>query len=159
MSKFDEHPLESVFGITPGSTKVGLNDNDLITTTEGELNAAQTAVAPSAEPIPEDDEDRDITRKVDEVYNVAMDAFQSQTAYTEIIEPRYAARNAEVAANYLKIALDAVAVKARTKEGKRRGQQFVPYQNGSKTTNNIVVADRNQILSMIAVDADYKEVK
>ena len=89
-----------------------------------------------------------------------MQTFQNQTAYTEIVEPRYAARNAEVAANYLNIALAAANSRAKVKtDRKRANQAFVPYANGGKTTNNIVIADRNQILKMIDIDGQAKELK
>ena len=79
-----------------------------------------------------------------------MEAYQNQTAFVEILEPRYAARNAEVAANYLNTALNAVSLKAKVKNEKRKVGQagFIPYAN--QTTNNVVVADRNQLLRMMA---------
>ena len=78
-----------------------------------------------------------------------MEAYQNQTAFVEILEPRYAARNAEVAAGYLNTALNAVSLKAKVKNEKRKiGQAFIPY--GNNTTNNVVVADRNQLLKMMA---------
>lgn len=120
--------------------------------TEGELAALQ-----SEAPAPEiDEEDIEINKKIDQVYDAAIDTFQNQMAYTEIVEPRYAARNAEVAANYLNIALNAAATRAKVKSDRKKTNAFVPY--AGKTQNNVVVASREEIMRMIAVDGEFKKV-
>lgn len=121
--------------------------------TEGEL--AEMAEVP--QPPEKDAEDVEIDKRIDGVYDSAINAFNTQTAYTEIIEPRYAARNAEVAAQYLNIALNAAATRARTKSDRKRNAQFVPY--AGKTQNNVVVASREDIMRMISIDAEVKEIK
>lgn len=119
-------------------------------TTEGELAQFQADVSsPEVDP-----EDAAIDAKIDTVYDAAIDAFNTQTQYTQIIEPRYAARNAEVAANYLNIALNAAATRARVKTDRKRANTFVPY--AQKTQNNVVVASREDIMKMISVDAETK---
>jgi hypothetical protein len=121
--------------------------------TEGELAQFQANV-----PSPEiDPEDQAIDAKIDTIYEAALDAFNTQTQYTQIIEPRYAARNAEVAANYLNIALNAVATRARVKTDRKRANTFVPY--AQKTQNNVVVASREDIMKMISIDAEMKDDK
>lgn len=126
---------------------------EYVNITEGELATLQ---APT--PGPEvDAEDAAIDKKIDAVYDAAIDAFNTQTAYTEIIEPRYAARNAEVAANYLTIALNAAATRARVKGDRKRGAAFIPFNNGNP--NGTVTASREEILRMISVDAEVKEIK
>jgi hypothetical protein len=92
------------------------------------------------------------------VYDAALETFQNQMAYTEIVEPRFAARNAEVAASYLNIALNAAATRARVKGDRARTKTFVPYANG-RNANGTVVASREDIMRMIAVDAETKELK
>lgn len=120
--------------------------------TEGELAELQAST-----PAPDKDaEDVAIDTKIDEVYDAAMDTFRNQTAYTEIVEPRYAARNAEVAANYLNIALNAASVRARVKGDRKKVNAFVPY--AGKTQNNVVVASREDIMRMISVDAETKKL-
>lgn len=148
-----QHPLESVFNM--GSDDFDIENNyDMIEQAPGEV------AVPEAAPVDHKDEDDIlIERRLDEVYDVALKTFQDQSAYTEIIEPRYAARNAEVAANYLNIALAAANSRAKVKSDRKRANQaFVPY-TGGKTTNNIVIADRNQILKMIEIDGQAKELK
>lgn len=138
------HPLETVFGIDSGSTYNEMSpyeDDDMIAVPQQEL--AQVAG------YQDDAEDRDITEKIETIFEAAMDAYENQTALTEIVEPRYAARNAEVAANYLSVALNAVSLKARTKNDKRKSAPFIPFNNTNISNSNVVVADRNQIMEML----------
>lgn len=137
-----KHPLEDIFNIEPGSTydiaRID-DDNEMIAVPE-------QAVAPTYQ---DDAEDKDINEKIETIFEAAMDAYENQTALTEIVEPRYAARNAEVAAQYLNTALNATALKARTKNDKRRSSQFVPFNNTNISGSNVVVASRNEILEML----------
>lgn len=121
--------------------------------TEGELAAMEEE--PEAEA--KDEEDIEIDGKIDAIYDAAIETFHAQTEYTQIIEPRYAARNAEVAASYLTIALNAAATRAKVKGERKRQAAFVPFAN--KSQNNVVVASREEIMRMISVDADVKELK
>lgn len=116
--------------------------------------------APTEPPVDHKDaDDVLIEQRIDEIYTVAIDAFKAQQEYLEVIEPRYAARNAEVAANYLNIALSAVNSRSKAKtDRKRANQSFVPYANGGKTTNNVLIADRNEILKMISMDGSVKQL-
>lgn len=140
------NPLDELFEIEQPAHDL----TEYQSVTEGELAELQApATAPDADP-----EDVEIDKKIDTVYDAAMDAFNQQTQYTEIVEPRYAARNAEVAANYLNIALNAAATRARVKTDRKKANTFVPYAN--KTQNNVVVASREDIMKMIAIDAETK---
>lgn len=121
--------------------------------TEGELAAMEE----QPEPEVKDEEDIEIDGKIDAIYDAAIETFHAQTEYTQIIEPRYAARNAEVAASYLTIALNAAATRAKVKGERKRQAAFVPFAN--KSQNNVVVASREEIMRMISVDADVKELK
>lgn len=136
------HPLEDVFNMEEGSTFD-------IEKEYGIAERPENAVVPTEAPVDlKDEDDIETEKKIDAVYDAAMETFQNQTAYTEMIEPRYAARNAEVAANYLSIALQAASTKAKVKSDRKKANSaFVPY--GNKTTNNLVVADRNTILQML----------
>ncbi len=116
-------------------------------------------VVNQANPVEKDDEDKEIDSKIDTVYDAALGAFRDQMSYTEIIEPRYAARNAEVASTYLNIALNAVATRAKVKGDRKRNSTFIPYQNGGKTTNNVIVASREDVLRMINVDGEDTKLK
>ena len=145
-----KHPLAETFDLGEGDT---FNSDPLEGTDLTHIDRDPYAAVPAnavAKPHEDDAEDKEINGKIDEIYGAAMEAYQNQTAFVEILEPRYAARNAEVAAGYLNTALNAVSLKAKVKNEKRKiGQAgFIPY--GNNTTNNVVVADRNQLLKMMA---------
>src|SRR5271167_1141404 len=153
-----QHPLESVFNM-------GENDMDIEKEYgEGTLTNVppqQVTLTPAeAPPDVKDEDDKLIEGNIDKVYEAAMDAFNTQTAFIEVIDPKFAARNAEVAANYLNIALQAAVGRSRVKtDRKRSNQQFIPYgQPGGKTTNNLIIADRNEILKMITIDGAEKKL-
>jgi hypothetical protein len=156
-----KHPLEDVFNIEEGSFNPTSGVEFDIEQEYGMTDVTQPSNVQPTEPQPDvkDADDIETEKKIDEVYNSAISTFQNQIAYTEIIEPRYAARNAEVAATYLNIALAAATSKAKIKVERKKVNQFIPYANGGKTTNNIVVADRNDILKMITIDSQTKEIK
>lgn len=143
------NPLDELFN-TEQQEKTEIQEYEQIT--EGELSE----MAAPPEPEEKDDEDREVDAKIDAIYDAALETFQQQTEYTQIIEPRYAARNAEVAASYLTIALNAVATRAKVKGERKRQAAFVPY--AGKTQNNVVVASREEIMRMISIDADRKEI-
>lgn len=153
--KYNPHisnPLDELFNTEP--TKVDEDEYEQVT--EGELAAMAAPVEPG-EPEEKDAEDIEIDKKVDQIYDMAVGAFQELTAYTQIIEPRYAARNAEVAANYLSTALNAASVRAKVKGDRKRAAQFVPF--AQKNQSNVVVASREEIMRMISIDAEVKELK
>ncbi|MEM4260500.1 MAG: hypothetical protein QXG00_04645 [Candidatus Woesearchaeota archaeon] len=156
MENYKTHPLETILNIEEGEF---FNNKEKFEETMSET--LPTIVAPTevvhVESPPKDEEDIAIDKNIDTVYDKALTAFNSQTEMVEIVDPRYAARTAEVAATYLNIALNAMAVKSKVKsERARRGQAgFVPYANsaGAKTiNNNLIVADRNDILKMMIQD-------
>lgn len=141
------NPLDELFNTRPMD---GDLQDEYAETSEGQL-----AVATVQDPAEKDEEDHAIDSKIDEVYDAAINAFNQQTAYTEVIEPRYAARNAEVAAGYLTIALNAVATRAKVKGDRKKTAQFVPF-TGRK--DGAVVASREDIMKMIAIDAEMKQL-
>lgn len=139
------HPLENVFGMEAGSVEP--SSYDIIQSPESEI-------LPAADSAPDED-DRVIDKKLDDVYSAAISAYENQTAYAEIVDPKFAARNAEVAANFLTIALAAVNSRAKVKSDRKRSGSVAA---GTKnTTNNILVANREDILKMINVDSDKKD--
>lgn len=149
MSKKLTNPLDELFQTEQPVTDVA----EYQQVTEGELAEMQGQdVAPA-----KDQEDIEIDRKIDEVYTNAIETFQQQMQYAEIVEPRYAARNAEVAANYLNIALSAANSRARVKVDRKKVNAFVPY--AGKNSNGAVVASLDDIMKIISVDAETKVIK
>lgn len=145
-----KHPLTDVFNM----------DDEIDISQQFGAPAVVEPTAISSQQPEKDEEDIEVEKKIDNVYDAAMAAFNNQTAYIEVIEPRYAARNAEVAANYLNIALSAANSRAKVKvDRKRANASFVPYGPGGKTTNNMIFANREDILKMITIDNQQTEVK
>jgi hypothetical protein len=143
------HPLESVFGLEEGLTDIE-QDYAVAESIVGDL-----AVPEGPQPDHKDEDDILIEQRIDEVYQMAIETFQTQTSYMAVIEPRYAARNAEVAANYLNIALAAANSRSKVKTDRKKANQvFIPH--GGKTTNNLVIANREDILKMITLDEEKK---
>lgn len=142
------NPLDELFETAQEVQEVQYDQS-----TEGELASLQSDV-PSPD---KDEEDIEIDGKIDAVYDAALETFQNQMAYTEIVEPRYAARNAEVAASYLNIALNAASVRAKVKGERKRTATFVPFTG--KNASGTVVASREDIMRMISVDGETKELK
>jgi metal-dependent amidase/aminoacylase/carboxypeptidase family protein len=66
------------------------------------------------------------------------------------VDPKFSARNAEVAAQYLTIALNAVNSRVDSKF-KRQKIRIAKQEAGTPNTvnNNVIVADRNQLLDML----------
>lgn len=126
-----ESPIEGIFDIEPGSTL-------------SEIQNAKTSIEPSVEAPTKDEDDVAVDSQLSTVYDYAIEAFESQTEQVQIVDPKFAARNAEVAALYLRIALDATSSKAKIKldrekdDGKNKGPSTV--------NNNLIVADRNELL-------------
>ena len=149
-----KHPLESVFNMGDDAMEI----DDRYEMVEVPTNAGAVQEGPPVDH--KDEDDVLVEQRIDEVYGAAMGAFETQQGYLEVIEPRYAARNAEVAANYLNIALAAANSRAKVKtDRKRANQSFVPYTNGGgKNTTNIVIADRNEILKMVTIDNQAKDL-
>jgi hypothetical protein len=142
-------PLDELFNTVPHD----LAEADAYETMqEGELATIQGKEAPPEK----DEEDVEIDEKIDAVYTAAVDAFNKQTEYMEVIEPRYAARNAEVAANYLNIALGAATARAKVKGDRKKNAAFVPFSNNR--ADGTVVASREDIMRMISIDAEMKNV-
>ena len=146
MKQTIQNPLDALFNTAPFEDTT---EDDYIQTTEGTLAEVQ--------PTPEvDPEDKENDARIDNVYTAAIDAFNQQTQYQEIIEPRYAARNAEVAANFLTIALNAAATKARVRGDRKKQSACVPFTNNK--SSNVVVASREDILRMISIDGETRPV-
>lgn len=136
------HPLEDIFDIESDSTlsPVQAINNELYSDDQTDVQKNDGVI--------EDGFDR----QYDEIYDMALEAFKSQSEMSESIDPRFAARNAEVAAQYLKIALDTVSTKTakHLTNKKLRGSKGQPTVNGDVVTNNnIIVADRNELLRLM----------
>ena len=128
-----EHPMEDILDITPGTTVVEYK----------EAIPAVVVQAPSY-----DEKDNEIEDKLEEIYTVAMGNVSIIADEMDRVEGKYKARVGEVTATMLNVALGAVREKAQLKMHKDK--QPIPGSVGSHTVNNnLVVADRNEIIRML----------
>lgn len=127
------HPMEEVLEIEPGTTiaTVVERSTDLIVSDQM------------------DEKDQEIDEQMQEIYDAAMSAFDKQSTDSEIIEPKYRARNQEVAVQFLNTALNAAKEKSTMKQHKDK-LAVEKKAAGPKTLNqNLIVADRNEVLKHI----------
>ena len=146
------HPLESIFDIEAGSTPTPLTSaaalvsNEILDPSTGEVISRKTSGISSDDLAKEERiEDLKIDTQIDVIHGAALEAFEAQSRIAQEADPRFAARNAEVAAQYLKIALDAVNSRVDSKY-KRAKIRHAAIGEQKTVNNNILVADRNDLL-------------
>ena len=142
--KFIEHPMEEVLGIETGTTITEYRE--IIPETPVDM------------PI-YDEKDDEIEMKLEEVYGLALGTVSLVSDEIERVEGRYRASLAEQATQSLSIALGAVREKRLMKEHKDKLQVAQARQKipGTVTTNNnLIVANRNEILKMLADQQNQK---
>lgn len=129
-----EHPMEDILDITPCTTIVEYKE-----------------VEPSpVVPMPTYDvKDDEIEGKLEEIYAVAMGNVETIGDEMERVEGKYKARIGEVTATMLNVALGAVREKAALKMHKDKLLPVTPGGGHQTVNNNLVVADRNEILQML----------
>jgi hypothetical protein len=171
------NPLESIFNIEPGSTPVfhdihvdtaaQINEraSTLIDPTNGEIVARSSSPEELELEKEERIEDLHIDGQLETVHTYAIIAFEKSSRMAEEVDPKFAARNAEVAAQYLTIALNAVSsrVDAKYKRAKvkiTKEKKDVALPNRS----TVIIMDRNTLLKEILGNkekniVDAEEVK
>lgn len=92
-----------------------------------------------------DEKDSEIEGKIEEVYSLAVEAATSLSDEIELVEGKYKARMGEVSATMLNVALGAIREKRQLKEHKDK-MSTSPKGGPHTVNNNLVVADRNDIL-------------
>lgn len=136
--KFSSHPMEDVLGIEIGSTVIEYT----------ELTPDPIVESPLY-----DDKDVEIEEKIEEVYGLALGTASIVTDEIERVEGKYKASLAESATQSLNIALGAIREKRMLKEHKDKLQIAAnksKIPNNMTTNNNLIVANRNEILKMLA---------
>lgn len=133
------HPMEDIFDIEEGTTIVE------------RVETLPTPLAPMEEYDVKDDE---IEKQFQEVYDAAMTAFEITSESVQQVEPKFRARNEEVAVQYLTTALAAANSKAGLKQHKDKvSVSKVKASTPGTVHNNLIVADRNDILKQIVEKA------
>jgi len=144
------HPLESVFNIEAGTTPLSVASaqvsNEMLDPSTGEIVVRKVEGASDADIAKEERiEDLKIDGQIDVIHGAAITAFEAQHRLSQEVDPKFSARNAEVAAQYLKIALDAVGTRVDTKY-KRNKLRLEQTAGPRQVQNNLIVADRNDLL-------------
>lgn len=127
-----QHPMEEILQLETGSTTIVKAERE-----NKELVISETY----------DDKDQEIEQQFEEIYNAAMSAFEQQEDEMTNVEPKYRARNQEVAVQYLSTALSAAREKANLKNHKDK--TTLAQTKGPSTVNNNLVVDRNEVLKSI----------
>lgn len=130
------HPLEDIFDIVPNSTEV-------VTTV---VEPKQLIEHPMY-----DQKDSEIEQQLEQVYSTAMSQALTLSDEIEKVEGKYKARMGEVSSTMLNVALGALREKANIKINKDRNNSRMPatvVSAGGTVNNNVVVADRNELLRM-----------
>lgn len=136
-----EHPMEEILDIEPGTTIATVVERNTELVVADEFDA----------------KDQEIEGQMQEVYEAAMEAFEDQCNDNQVIEPKYRARNQEVAVQFLNAALNAAKEKSTLKQHKDKLAVAQARAVGPKTLNqNLIVADRNDILKHI-MNGDQKD--
>ena len=153
------HPIEDFLDIEPGSTQQAFQEpqtNAMIDPTSGEVVERKTSeVATEALEREERIEDLQVDAQLGEIHTAAMQAFYQQAALAQQVDPKFSARNAEVAAQFLTAALNTVStrVDAKFKRQKIRLDKLkltdgVP----NSVQNNLIITDRNSLMKTLLAD-------
>jgi hypothetical protein len=134
-AEYTEHPMERLLDLEPCTTLTEYKE-----------------VVPDVpvEHVAYDEKDTEIETKIEEVYSLAIDAATVLSDEIESVEGKYKARMGEVSATMLNVALSAVREKRQLKEHKDKLTGATRGGAGGKTVNNnLIVADRNELLRMM----------
>lgn len=133
-----KHPLEQAFNIEGGTT--------LMPTVQRTTDLTVIEAY--------DNKDKEIEEQLQEVYDAGMSAFENQFQEADQVEGRYKARSGEVAVQFLQTALNAVTAKSALKMHKDKLMSTV-QRAPSTVNNNLIVADRNELLrNLKSLDLD-----
>jgi hypothetical protein len=159
MSEDRSNPLEKVFNIEPGSTPtftdpVYTTGNErastLVDPTTGELMPRN--IDPDLTELEREEriEDLHIDSQLEGIHDNAIIAFEKQARMADEVDPKFAARNAEVAAQYLNIALNAVNSRVDAKFKRQKVRLAKNVTKAPSTVNkNVIIADRNAMLDRL----------
>lgn len=156
-----EHPLDLFFGVEPGQTEVPviapMPPPTLVDYVTGEV--VERKVDATTEDLNREERLEDIkdVQQLDTIQAAAMQAFYQQQTLSQAVDPKFSARNSEVAAQFLKTALDAVAARAEAKYKRQKMRLAATTPAGpTHLQQNLIVADRNTLLKDL-FSADFEK--
>ena len=102
-----------------------------------------------------DDKDDEIELKLEEIYGLALGTMSMVSDEIERVEGRYKSGLAETSTQLLNVALGAVREKSLLKQHKDKllvanNKLAIKGPNSITTNNNLIVANRNEILKALA---------
>jgi hypothetical protein len=159
------NPIEDFLDIAPGSTPE-LADTPqptsaLIDPETGELVERKTSELTVADFEKEERiEDIHVDAQLSEIHGAAMQAFYQQHTLSQQVDPKFSARNSEVAAQFLTAALNAVntRIDAKYKRQKIRLEKAKALDmTPSSVQNNIIVADRNSLMQSLFANGGFAQ--
>ena len=136
-----DHPLESILGIEASTTMVEYQEIER---------------KPPVEMVNYDAKDREIEDKLEDIYTAAMSQAVAIGDEMDRVEGRHKARVGEVSATMLNVALSVVREKSALKMHKDKLTSMpggMSVGAGGTVNNNIIVADRNEIMRMMLAQA------
>ena len=146
--KLIAHPLEETFDIEENTTVVPYKEvkTDLVIHE------------------PYDNKDQELDEQFQEVYDAAYEAFENSREDVEMIDPKYKARNSEVAVQYLNTALQAAREKSVLKQ--HSDKIVISATKGPSIDGDNITVDRNELLRALQnrtpkediTDADFEDV-
>lgn len=152
-----KHELDALFNVVPGRTEVFIPGSDVAVSTavEGEIMDPETESDGTTAMDSYDAKDDEIEGQVDDVYGRAIEAHETQMINAQTVtDKKYAPRNAEVAADFLKIALEALKEKNAIKDRKDKLASKVEGKGGGKQITNNIVTDRNTLMKLLKEQQD-----
>lgn len=131
-----EHPLEDFFEIDSCSTVV--HQEKRLTEADNPTTAGY------------DDKDQQIDEQFQEIYNLALDAYNSQADEVDVVDSKFKARTQEVAVQLLNTALAAANSRGTLKHQKEKiSVAAAKIKGGAVTNNNTIVGTTKEILKML----------
>jgi hypothetical protein len=145
----EQSPFEAIFNFEAGSTPT-IKDaikNEIEPFIDDSGLSKQVEITEDEQRVEDRIDELKTDHQLETIHTSAMEAFYQQQNMAAQVDPKFSARNSEVAAQFLTIALNATASKAKIKLDRQKQRVMNRTEGGPKTVNNnLIVADRNSLL-------------
>ncbi len=151
MSNYNS-PMERILNLPDGSTelpytKIATREDDEVL--EGELIDDVNEHQNDTDEIDTKILQEEAVQQYDDIYNASLEIFNTQIELINNCDPKYASRLSEVANQFLNTALSASKLKYEVHKNNMQSKKKVQNINNTVTNNNLITADRNEILKML----------
>jgi hypothetical protein len=146
-----KHELDSMFDIEPGQTNVSIPGKEIAEVIDVEGLVEETDDQAGLSAVDSyDEKDNEIEGQVNDVFERAIEAHETQMVNAQTVtDKKFAPRNAEVAADFLRIALEALKEKNSIKDRKDKLATKVPRGRHQSSITNNIVTDRNTMMRLM----------